>query len=92
MANPNWHKLLQPWAAHYCSLVVAIRQHVESLTPDELAALDDATRRPTQTNCAWDEYGVASLIRDEIKRVQYRRAQHRPVGSVQGSGKENGRG
>jgi hypothetical protein len=71
MSNEKtWKKLLAPWGEQYARLDHDLRQHCEQLSDDDLLALQNASRRPTRTNCGWDVYRVAHIVWEATREVQ----------------------
>lgn len=58
-----WERRLQP----YGELFKEILGSIERLTTAQLQKLEKATRKPTETNCAWEVLAVAPVLRRLIK-------------------------
>ena len=63
--TPHHRALLEPHAEHFR----AMASHVSGRSDEELQALLEACEAATDTNCAWDEYAAAQVLKKEIRTV-----------------------
>ena len=73
MKRQTWHDRLEPYAIEFADSYRQFEARIRSESDADLAKLITATTRPTQSNCWWATYEVASSVRRLAAAEQLRR-------------------